>query len=117
MDEIVVKKAGQGNLKARKIIYYILGVLETLFAFRLILKLLGANPESIFVSIIYTVSQTFLLPFIGIFRTAVSNGIETQSVLEPATVIGMIVYALLAWGIIKLIKIYKTNQVRIKEIK
>ena len=31
----------QRNIKARKITYYILGALETLFVFRLIFKVLG----------------------------------------------------------------------------
>ena len=95
----------QRNIKARKITYYILGALETLFAFRLIFKVLGANPESPFVSIIYTVTEIFLAPFKGIFRLAVADGIETQAVLEPQLIIGMITYAVLAWGIIKLIEL------------
>jgi hypothetical protein len=107
MDEVVTKRTDRGNLKARKIVYYIAGVLEVLLACRFVLKLLGANTQSLFVSIIYTVSQVFLAPFTGIFRAAVTKGIETQSVLEPATVIAMIVYALIAYGIVRLIKIYK----------
>ena len=103
-------KTGQGNLKARKIVYYILGVLEVLFAFRLVFKLLGANPDSPFVSFIYTVSQAFLSPFSGIFRSAVTKGIEAQSVLEPTTIIAMIVYAVVAWGIVKLIEISQPRQ-------
>ena len=95
----------QSNIKARKITYYILGALETLFAFRLIFKVLGANPESPFVSIIYTVTEIFLAPFKGIFRLAVADGIETQAVLEPQLIIAMISYAVLAWGIIKLIEL------------
>jgi hypothetical protein len=95
------------NLRLRNIVYYILGILEVIFSFRLIFKLLGANPSSAFVSFIYTISGAFLTPFISIFRTAVTNGIETKSVLEPATIIGMIVYALIAYGIVKLIKIYQ----------
>lgn len=39
--------------KLAKIIYYILGVLEVLFTFRLVFKILGANPASSFVSMIY----------------------------------------------------------------
>jgi glucan phosphoethanolaminetransferase (alkaline phosphatase superfamily) len=107
MDEIVVKKSGQGNLKARKIVYYVLGVLEVLLACRFVLKLLGANPGSTFVSLIYTVSGVFIAPFSAIFRSAETKGIETQSVLEPATIIAIIVYALIAYGIVMLIKIYK----------
>lgn len=109
--ESPVKRTNQGNLKARKIVYYILGVLEVLFAFRLVFKLLGANPQSPFVSFIYSVSQAFLSPFSGIFRSAVTKGIEAQAVLEPTTIIAMIVYAVVAWGIVKLIEIIsKPNQ-------
>lgn len=103
-------KTDQGTLKAGKIVYYILGVLEVLFAFRLVFKLLGANPQSPFVSFIYSVSLAFLSPFTGIFRSAVTKGIETQSVLEPTTIIAMIVYAIIAWGIVKLIEISKPSQ-------
>lgn len=95
----------QRNIKARKVTYYILGALETLFAFRLIFKGLGANPESPFVSGIYAVTGIFLAPFEGIFRSAVTDGIETQAVLEPHLIIGMVSYAVLAWGIIKLIEL------------
>lgn len=100
-------KTVEGTVKAKKIVYYVLGVLEVLFAFRLVFKLLGANPWSGFVSFIYSLSQVFLTPFINIFRPGVTRGNMTQAVLEPATVIGMIVYAILAWGIAKLIEIVR----------
>jgi hypothetical protein len=99
-----------GNLKARKYVYYILGVLEVLFAIRLVFKLLGANPGSTFVTFIYSITEVFLLPFASIFRTTVVKGVETQAVLEPATIIGMIIYALAAWGINKLIEINKKSK-------
>jgi hypothetical protein len=107
MDDVEVNKSNNTNLKVRRIVYYILGVLEVLFAFRLVLKLLGANPESTFVSIIYTITSVLLAPFLAIFRTATTTGIETKAVLEPSTIIGMIVYALVAWGIVKIIEINK----------
>lgn len=104
MDSISEKKSERQELnsKIRKIIYYFLGVLEVLLAFRFIFKLLGANPLSPFVSFIYALTKVFLYPFVGIFRTSV---IETQAVFEPATIISMIVYALIAWGIVRLIEI------------
>jgi len=110
MDDRIFNRTDHGILKAKKVAYYILGVLEVLFAFRLVFKLLGANPQSPFVSFIYTVSQAFLSPFTGIFRTTVTKGIEAQSVLEPTTIIAMIVYAVVAWGIVKLIEISKPHQ-------
>lgn len=110
MDDSNELKMNDPGIKPKSIVYYVLGVLEVLLAFRLIFKLLGANPQSPFVSFIYSVSQAFLSPFTGIFRSAVTKGIEAQSVLEPTTIIAMIVYAILAWGIVKLIEISKPQQ-------
>jgi hypothetical protein len=95
------------NFKYRKLVYYIFGALEILLAFRLVFKVLGANPGSNFVSLIYTVSGVFLAPFRDVFRIAVSEGIETKSVLEPTTIISMIVYAIIAYAIVRLIEINK----------
>ena len=108
MEENINYRSREKNLKFREIVYYILGVFEVLFTFRLVFKLLGANPGSAFVSFIYTVSGVFIAPFNGIFRSAVNEGLETKSVLEPTTIVAMIVYALIAYGVAKLIEIYGT---------
>lgn len=98
------------SFTAKRVIYYVLGLLEILLAFRFVFKLLGANPGSGFVSFIYAITQIFLAPFTTIFRTAVTQGIETKAVLEPSTMIGMIVYALIAWGIVKLIITFRERK-------
>lgn len=87
------------------IIYFFLGLLEILLAFRLVLKMMGASSASAFVRFIYDLTYIFILPFEGIFRRGVSQGIETTSVFEPSTLVALIVYALLAWGIVKLVHI------------
>jgi len=102
-----VHVSNRNNNIIKKLVYYVLGVLETLLAFRLVFKVLGANPGSTFVSFIYTISEVFLAPFVGIFRSAVSSGIETKSVLEATTIIAMIVYAIIAYGVVRLIEINK----------
>lgn len=107
MSDVIVVKTDEESFTAKRIVYYILGALEVLLAFRLVFKLLGANPGSGFVSFVYSVSQVFLAPFTAIFRSASTQGIETKAVLEPSTIIGMIVYALIAWGIVKLIIILR----------
>jgi len=108
MEENKVNSFRNNNSKLTKVVYYILGILEVVLAFRFIFKILGANSESTFVSIIYNISGALLAPFSGIFRTSVTKGIENKSVLEPATIIAMIVCALIAYGVVKLIKIYET---------
>jgi len=72
-----------------------------------VFKLLGANPGSGFVSFIYSVTQIFLVPFNAIFRSAETQGIEKQALLEPGTIIAMIVYGIIGWGIVKMITIVR----------
>lgn len=113
MSEDIIVKSDEANFTAGRVVYYIVGILEVLLAFRLIFKLLGANPSSGFVSFIYSISQVFMVPFTAIFRSAATHGIETKAVLEPSTIIAMIVYALIAWGIVKLIIIMRGQQTEI----
>lgn len=87
------------------LIYFMFGVLEALLAFRLIFKLMGASTTSSFVSMIYGITRIFILPFEGIFRRGYTQGLETTSVLEPSTLVAIVVYALLAWGIVKLFSV------------
>jgi len=87
------------------LVYFFFGTLEILLAFRLFLKVTGASILSAFVGLIYGVTGVFILPFEGIFRRGFSQGLETTSVLEPSTLVAIIVYAFLAWGIVKLIRI------------
>lgn len=105
-DLIKQVKVGASNTETIEyMIYYVLGALEILLAFRLILKLTGASLASGFVSMIYGLSNIFIYPFEGIFRRGVAQGTETTVVLEPATIVAIIVYAIIAWGIVKLVRI------------
>jgi len=92
-------------IKARNVIYYVLSVIEVILAFRLIFKLLGANPRNGFVSFLYTLTSVFVAPFNGIFAPFVTESASTAFVVEPSTIIAMIVYAIIARGIISLIKL------------
>lgn len=87
------------------LVYYIFGALDVLLAFRLILKIAGASTASFFVNFIYSLSKIFILPFEGMFRRVTAEGVETTSIFEPATIVALIVYAILAFGIVKLIRI------------
>lgn len=87
------------------VIYFLFGVIEFLLIFRLVFKLSGANPSSGFVSFIYSLTQIFIAPFSGIFRQATTQGVETTAVLEPAVLVAIVVYAVLAWGITQIVVI------------
>ncbi|MDD3704804.1 MAG: YggT family protein [Clostridiaceae bacterium] len=92
-------------LKTRHATYYILGIIEVLLAFRFTFKLLGANLNNGFVSFLYSITGIFATPFSGIFNSTISSGLSAKSVFEPGTIIGMIVYAILAWGLVGLVKL------------
>ena len=105
-----VKTGATNNETSEYLIYYFFGFLEILLAFRLLLKLTGASLTSGFVRLIYTVTGIFTMPFDGIFRRATAPGIEAVSIFEPATVVAIIVYILIAWGIVKLVRISSGEQ-------
>jgi hypothetical protein len=100
-----VKVAATDTQTAGRFVYYILGVLEVLLGFRLIFKLAGASQGSSFVNLIYSLSAIFIRPFTGIFRSATATGVETTAIFEPATLVAIIVYAVLAWGIVSLVRV------------
>ena len=92
------------------LVYFFFGALEILLAFRFVLKLAGASVGSAFIGFIYGVSGLFVAPFAGIFHRGFAPGAETTSVFEPSTLIAILVYAVLAWGIVKLIRIFSGKQ-------
>lgn len=79
-------------------LYLLFGVIEALIAIRFVLRLLAANPGAPFVSTIYRVTAPLVAPFVGVFGTVQANG----SVLESQAVVALIVYALLAWLLVRL---------------
>jgi hypothetical protein len=100
------ERRATGTQTIEYLVYFFLGALEILLAFRLVLKLTGASMASSFVGLIYGLTRVFILPFEGIFRRGFTQGIETTSVLEPSTLVAIIVYAVLGWGIVKLLRIF-----------
>jgi hypothetical protein len=87
------------------VLYFLVGVLEVLLGFRFVLKFMGASQASGFVRFVYNSSSVFIMPFEGIFRRGVMEGIETVSVIEPSTIVAFIVYPLIAFGVVTLIRI------------
>ena len=87
------------------LVYFMFGILEILLIFRFVLKLMGASSTSAFVSFIYAITGILILPFEGIFSRWFTKGVETTSVIEPATLIAIIVYGIIAIGVVKLIRI------------
>lgn len=89
------------TFKFTQVVWLLFGILEGLLALRFGLKLIAANPESPIASAIYSITSLFLLPFAGLTSTPAAGGM----VLEIATVIAMVVYALIAWALVKIISV------------
>jgi hypothetical protein len=87
------------TFKATQLVWLLFGMLEALIALRIGLKLIGANPDSPIAALIYGFTSLFLAPFEGLMGTPAAGGM----VLELSSVIAMVVYALIAWALERLI--------------
>jgi len=97
---------------AQRIVGTLFGILEILLAFRLIFKGLGANPGNGFVNGIYYITNSIVGIFTGIFSQLRAEGAETTAIFEPATLIAMIVIALIAWAVLKLMTPHNGESVK-----
>ena len=86
------------SIKLTQAIYLIFGIVEALLVIRFVLKLLGANAEAGFASLIYRITAPLVAPFVGLFGTPQLNGM----VLELESIVAIVVYGLVAWGLAKL---------------
>lgn len=86
------------SVVAARVVWYIVGFILVLLAIRVILFLLGANQGSAFVDFIYAISGVFAAPFTGIFPAPTYG----KFFFDTASVVAMVVYALVGWGIAKL---------------
>lgn len=90
--------------RGTQIVWYLVGLIEVLLAFRFFLKLFGANTAAGFTNFIYTVSMPFAVPFASVFGISRVDG----SLFEWTTLLAMFVYLLIGWGIAKLFLMGKT---------
>ncbi|MES2087552.1 MAG: YggT family protein [Patescibacteria group bacterium] len=90
--------------RGTQIVWYILGLIEVLLVFRFVLKLLGANAGAGFTQFIYSTTYIFSAPFLNVFRVTSVEG----SVFEWTTLLAMLVYWIVAMGIIKMFVMGKT---------
>ncbi len=90
--------------RGTQITWYILGLIEVLLLFRFVLKLLGANAGAGFTEFIYGITSIFTAPFTNVFKITYAEG----SIFEWTTLLAMLVYYIIAMGIIRLFFMGKT---------
>ncbi|GAC1616158.1 MAG: hypothetical protein NVS9B1_25870 [Candidatus Dormibacteraceae bacterium] len=98
---MVVRPVAAYNYRAVQVVWFLAGLIDVILAIRFVLKLLGASPSSGFVQFMYNISEPLTAPFRGIFGSPATGG----SVLEPAPLVGIVIYSLIAWGIVALIRL------------
>ena len=83
------------TFKLTQLVWLFFGILETLIALRILLKLIAANPNSPIAALIYAFTDLFLFPFTGLTATPSAGGM----VLELSSLFAMVIYGLVAWAI------------------
>ena len=91
-----------GLLRLSQIVWFMLGIIEVLLILRLVLLVVGANPLAQFTVLIYNLSSPLTAPFRGILGVS-SVG---PAVIEWSTLIAILVYAIIAYGILKIIEFF-----------
>lgn len=89
------------NYRAVQVAWFVFAVIVALIALRFALKLLGASPQAAFVGFTYGITAPLVAPFRGIFPDTAQGFF----VFEASSLVAMVIYLLLGWGVVALIKI------------
>ena len=83
------------SFKLTQWVWLLFGVLEALIVLRIGLKLVGANPASPVVALIYGFTYLFLFPFEGL----VASPSMGSMILELSSMFAILIYGLIAWAV------------------
>ena len=83
------------SFKATHLVWLLFGVLEAMIALRIGLMLIGANPGSPIVALIYGFTNLFLFPFTGLVGSPTAG----VMVLELSSMFAMLIYGLIAFAV------------------
>jgi uncharacterized protein YggT (Ycf19 family) len=111
-DSAAVVRSFNPGRRAMELTYLVFGIIEGLLLIRLVLKLLGANPQAGFTTFIYGLTDVFMAPFRNLLPTV---GSSSGAVLEVSVLVAIIVYALVAWVVARLIVILFFRDVTISQ--
>jgi uncharacterized protein YggT (Ycf19 family) len=101
VEHVSMTEQSRYNFRAAAIVWFVVGIVEILIAARFLGKLFGASAHSAFVNFIYQVSGPVVAPFTGIFG---DTGSRTNT-FETASLVALVVYAVIGWGVVVLIRI------------
>jgi len=99
-----VRNTNSGSHLAQRLVGVFFGIIELILVLRMVLKLLGANSANVLIQGLYDVTQPLVGIFTSIFEQKNVNITETVGTFEPETLIAIVVVALIAMIVQKLIK-------------
>ena len=106
---VTTKDKNYSVAKTAQVVWFIVGVLVFLLVLRMVLALLGANPANAFADLVYSLSNPFVAPFRGLLQvSAVELGVAR---FELETLVAIIIYSLIGWGLVKLINLGRRDTV------
>ena len=97
--------------RAVEIVYLVFGIIDVLLFIRLLLKVMAANPDVPFTGFVYGITNVFLAPFHGLLPAWASG----RSILEPTVLIAILVYALIAYALARIISLAFNRSVTVSQ--
>jgi YggT family protein len=97
----VVRARVPGYVRMIQLIWFLAGLVDVLVALRFVLKLFGASLASPFVTLVYNLTAPLVRPFRDIFPVSGSGAF----VFEPAALVALVIYPLIALGAVSLTRI------------
>ncbi|MEI6729151.1 MAG: YggT family protein [bacterium] len=94
-----------GVEKIAQLVWYVVGLINVVLAIRIFFLLFNAQSGG-FTGFLYNVTAPFVMPFTGIFP---APGVGT-TYFDTAALVAIIIYSLVAWGVVTLIRIISNNQ-------
>lgn len=106
VSEAVIDPAGEKAASVDwlgRTIWFIVGLMAALLLIRFALLASGANESAGFSQLIYGLTGWMVAPFAGLFGQAVTYpGAAGTGIVEFESLVAIVVYALIGWGITKL---------------
>jgi uncharacterized protein YggT (Ycf19 family) len=89
----------------RRVVAFLFGILQTLLILRIVLLLLHANPDNNIVDWIYSVTQPFVDPFVGMFQLDSVTSAK-GSVVDIAAIVALVAWSLIETLIVSLLRLF-----------
>jgi uncharacterized protein YggT (Ycf19 family) len=99
----LVTEPATHNYRAVQVIWMVTTLVTTLIAIRFLLKLFGASLQSGFVAFLYGITDPLVAPFRAIFPNTAQG-----STLEVSSLVAIVIYALVGYGIVSVVKLMTT---------